>query len=153
IRFANDLAALVEEHGLRRRRAAVEPDDAAHDLPGRELHRDEARDRIELLEVAHLVLGLHERRPRALAEARLPAVGHVLAEPGRAAIEADVRRLPQAVNASAEGGVVLRVAGDEDGLFNRPILGPRVAALFPGRRDPEAPALLEEGQVRVRSAE
>ena len=67
--------------------------------------------------------------------------------------DADVRLLVEAVEHRAERGVVLRVLRDEDRLLDRPVLRPVVAALVPRLRDAQAPALLEERQVRVRPAE
>ena len=66
---------------------------------------------------------------------------------------ADVARLRGGRRARAERGVVLRVLRDEDELFDRDVLRILVAALVPGLRDAQAPALLEERQVRVRPAE
>ena len=66
---------------------------------------------------------------------------------------ADVAVLVQAVEHGAERRVVLRVLGDEDELLDRDVLRVVVAALVPGLRDAQAPALLEERQVGVRPAE
>ena len=143
-----------DEDGLRRRRAAIEPDDRLDDLPLGELLRLELRDLVDALELVELVLVLRERRTGRLAEARLAPVRHVLVEAGERRVElSDVRFFVQAVHHRAERRVVLRVLGDEDGLLDRHVLRVGVAALVPRLRDPEAPALLEERQVRVRSAE
>ena len=144
---------LVDEHRLRRGRAAVEADDAAHLPPRRERRGDELRDLVELAEVVELLLVLRERRAGGLAEARLAAVGDELVERLEAAVHADGRRLVEAVHDGAERGVVLRVLRDEDQLLDRDVLRVVVAALVPGLGDALAPALLEERQVRVRPAE
>ena len=46
--LAEDLAVFVDHHGLRRGRATVETDHAAHDLTGAELRRHELRDLVGL---------------------------------------------------------------------------------------------------------
>jgi hypothetical protein len=151
--LADDLALFVEQHGLARGAAAVDPDHAAHHLAGRERHGREARDGVHLLEVADLVGRAHERRPGALAEARLASVLHVVDEPLEPAEAPHVRGLAQAVHARAEGRVVLRVVGHEDELFDGHVFGVGVAALSPRLGDAQAPALLQEGQVGVGAAE
>ena len=67
--------------------------------------------------------------------------------------DADVLLLVQAVEHRAERRVVLRVLRDEDQLLDRHVLRVVVAALVPRLRDAQAPALLQERQVRVRAAE
>ena len=78
---------------------------------------------------------------------------HVLARARRARRRRRRRRPRGGRTAPRRRGVVLRVLGDEDQLLDRDVLGIVVAALVPGLRDAQAPALLQERQVGVRAAE
>ena len=121
--------------------------------PGSNFAGVELRDLVELAEVLELLLVLRERRARGLAEARLAARGDELVEERGVLQPADRRVLVEAVEHGAERRVVLRVLRDEDELLDRDVLRVVVAALGPDLRDAEAPAVLEEREVRVRSAE
>ena len=125
------LAVFADQHGLRRRRAAVEADDAAHVLARLERGRDELRDLVELPEVAPAPA---RRRtsggPGLLAEARLAPVRDELAQAGDAVEAPDARRLvrgrrsPRRTPRSARA--FLR---HEDQLLDRDVLRVVVAAL------------------------
>src|SRR5690606_39979873 len=75
VRLAQDLAGLVDQDGLRRGRAAIEPDHPAHDAARLEPRRREFRDRVGVHETPRLGVARRERRARLLAEPRAPSVG------------------------------------------------------------------------------
>ena len=149
------LAVLVDEHGLRRRRAAVEADDAAHDLARLERRRPRTSG-------SCTSRGTRRARCSACDERR-----------ARASRRACALR-PWSMNSSSRSRP--RYTPTSRGLVEavqHRAVAPRSTARSPGRRsaprsarpsgtrsrarpglgDAQAPALLEERQVRVRAAE
>jgi len=147
------LAVFTYEHGLARGAAAVEADHGAHEVALVELGLVERGDAVARLEGRELVRVGSQRRARRLAEALLAPFVDVAVqgvEPGEAT---HVRSLVQAIDHGAEGRVEFGVLGQDDQLLDGHVLGVVVAALVPGLGDALAPALLQEGQVGVGSAE
>ena len=110
---------VVDEHRLARGRPAVQPTTARTSCPSVNVAGMNFGMRVELTEVLELLLRLGEGGARRLAEARLPPVGHVLAQAVEAGEDADARVLVHAIEHRAERRVVLRVLGDEDELLDR----------------------------------
>ena len=151
--FRQDVTVLVDEHGLRRSRAAVEADDAAHLLARAEGRRLEARDRIGAAELFELGLLAHERRPRRVAELCLPSAVDERFERIEAAIRADAGRFVQPVHDRAVRGVVLRVGRHENQFLERHVGRVLEPARSPRLWNPLAPARLQEREERIRAAE
>ena len=153
IGLADDVALFVHEDGLRGRRAAIQADDRADHLAGRELRRHEPGDRIGRAEDREFVRRPHQGRARGLAQPGLAAVQHVVPQPFEPCVSTDLGALGEAIDAGAERGVVLGILRDEDGLLDGAVPRPVEVPLFPDLGDSQTPAGLKKRQKRVRAAE
>ena len=157
---ARELVGLAEhapvgrqQHGLRRRRAAVDAQEGRDALGRPETRLNEWRAGDGPSELGQFGVGGAQTAPAHSRSLLQPASTEVVLEPARAGIDADRVVLAPSELDGAKGAEILRVGGNADQVLDRHAFRRRDVALAPGQRDVVAPRLAHAADERVGSAE